>query len=128
VLFSCPRPVTRQLPAAWLAGAIVMLLAGAPALLRFAGAGEWGAIAGWSLGAAFVAALALCSGIWSGGRTLFEVLYLFAWYVGPMQHVAWADYTGVAVARTSAMWLFYGAATAGLLALAAAGRMRQVRG
>ncbi len=128
VLFSCPRPVTRQLPAAWLAGATVMLLAGAPAVLRFAAAGEWSAVAGWALGAAIVPALALCCGIWSRGRTLFEVLFLFAWYVGPMQRIAWMDYTGVTTPRAPEIWLFYGAATAGLLALAAVGRARQARG
>jgi hypothetical protein len=128
VLFSCPRPVSRQLPMAWLAGAIVMLLAGAPALLRLAGAGEWLMVGGWALGAAFVPALALCSGIWSGGRTLFEVLYLFAWYAGPMQRIDWLDYTGVTTARSSQLWLIYGATAAGLLVLAALGRARQARG
>jgi hypothetical protein len=128
VLFSCPRPVTRQLPMAWLAGAIVMLLAGAPALLRLAGAGEWVMLGGWALGSALVPALALCCGIWSGGRTLFEVLYLFAWYAGPMQRIDWLDYTGVTIARSSELWLCYGATTAGLLALAALGRARQARG
>jgi len=127
VLFSCPRPVTRQLPAAWLAGAIVMLLAGAPALLRFAGGGDWAALAAWALGAAFVPALALCSGIWSGGRTLFEVLYLFAWYAGPMQHIAWLDYTGLTSARSASQWLFYSVAAVGLMVLAAVGRARQAR-
>ena len=128
VLFSCPRPVTRQLPAAWLAGVLVMLFAGAPALLRFAGTGEWTAVAGWVLGAAFVPALALCCGIWSGSRTLFEVVYLFAWYAGPMQRIDWLDYTGVTTPRAQAIWLFYGVLAAGLLALAAVGRVRQVRG
>jgi len=127
VLFSCPRPVSRQLPMAWLAGAIVMLLAGAPALLRLAGSGEWVMVGGWALAATFVPALALCSGIWSGGRTLFEVLYLFAWYAGPMQRIDWLDYTGVTTARSAELWLIYGVATAGLLLLSALGRARQAR-
>jgi hypothetical protein len=128
VLFSCPRPVSRQLPMAWLAGAIVMLLAGAPALLRLAGGRRVAMVGGWALGAAFVPALALCSGIWSGGRTLFEVLYLFAWYAGPMQRIDWLDYTGVTTTRSADLWLIYGVAAAGLLVLAALGRARQARG
>ena len=54
VLFSCPQPVARLLPAAWLAGAVLMLFAGAPALVRLLLAGETPAALGWLLAAAFV--------------------------------------------------------------------------
>ena len=60
--------------------------------------------------------------------TLFEVLYLFAWYAGPMQRIDWLDYTGVTTARSAQLWLLYGVAAAGLLVLAALGRARQARG
>ena len=72
-------------------------------------------------------ALSSCSGIWSGGRTLFEVLYLFAWYAGPMQRIDWLDYTGVTSSRSAEIWLFYGATAAGLMLLAVIGRARQAR-
>ena len=131
LLFSCPRPLARLLPGAWAAGAIVTLLVGAPALLRFAlsfGAdGSPGALAGWLSCAAFVPAAALALGVWTGGSKAFEVLYLFAWYVGPMHHVAELDYTGVTTARSPVLWAVYLVLTVVAYTLASAMRMRQLR-
>ena len=128
VLFSCPQPVVRLLPAAWLAGALVMLLAGAPAMLRLLYAGETPAVLGWLLSAAFVPALALACGVWTGSAKFFEVIYLFLWYVGPMHKVAEADYTGVTTARGTTLWLIYIGVSLVLFVLAWSGRSRQVRG
>jgi hypothetical protein len=132
ILFSSPRPLARLLPGAWAAGAIVVLLAGAPALIRFAlslGAeGSPGALAGWLSCAALVPAVALALGVWTGGSKAFEVLYLFAWYVGPMHHVAELDYTGVTTARSPFLWAIYLSLTVAAYALASAMRMRQLRG
>ncbi len=127
LLFSVARPVSRVLFAGWAAGALLMLGLGAPAMLRFALTGHGPLAAGWALGACFVPALALALGTWTGGSKFFEVLVLFVWYVGPMQHVAALDYTGVAVARPAAAWPAYALLTAALLAAAWAGRARLVR-
>jgi hypothetical protein len=128
LLFSCPRPVARLLPA----GTTVALLVAAPALLRFALAagtpGSLGALAGWLCCAAFVPAAALALGVWTGGSKAFEALYLCAWYLGPMHHVAELDYTGVTTARTPYLWATYAALGVGAFALACAMRARQVRG
>ncbi|MEQ1832226.1 MAG: hypothetical protein ABL977_04160 [Candidatus Eisenbacteria bacterium] len=125
VLYSCPRPVARLLPASWLAGAAVMLLAGAPALVRFVVAGESAALAGWLLGAAFVPAAALACGVWTGSAKTFEVLYLFLWYTGPMHQLAVLDYTGVTAPRSPFLWAGHAMLTAGCFALAWWGRSRQ---
>ncbi len=127
VLFSCPQPVARLLPAAWFAGAIVMLLAGAPALIRVGLAGDWPAMQGWLLCAALVPAFALASGVWTGTAKFFEVIYLFAWYVGPMHQVAEVDYTGVTTARSGTLWIVYSALTLGFFMLAWWGRSRRAR-
>ena len=127
LLFSVPRPVTRLLAAGWVAGALLYLALGAPALARFALAGLWQWAAGWALGSVFVSALALALGVWTGGSKFFEVLLLFAWYVGPMNRVAGMDYTGVTVARPPALWAAYAALVGGLLAAAWWGRARRVR-
>ncbi len=128
VLFACPHPVGRLLPAAWVAGTVVMLIAGAPALLRMGLGGDMAGVGAWALGAAFVPALALALGTWTGSAKFFEVLYLFLWYVGPMHHLALFDYTGVAAPRTTALWAGYLAVTVALLAVAWVARVRQVRG
>ena len=127
VLFSCPQPVARLLPAAWLAGSTLILVAGAPALLRLGLAGQIPPVLGWLLAAAFVPALALACGVWTGSAKFFEVLYLFLWYIGPMHHVAEVDYTGVTADRSPGLWLLFGALSLGLFALAWLGRSRQAR-
>ncbi len=126
VMFSCPQPILRLLPASWFAGAIVMLLVGAPGLVRLYASGELAAAGGWALSAALVPAFALACGIWSGGAKLFEVLYLFLWYIGPMHQVPELDYTGVTVARTSLLWSVYLALTAAMFVIAWSGRQRQM--
>lgn len=125
ILFSCPQPVSRLLPAAWAAGALLMMLAGVIGLLRFALGGEGTAVAGWCLSAALVPAFALACGVWTGSAKFFEVGYLFVWYTGPMHHLAMFDYTGVTSPRTAALWGVYAALTVGFFALAWVGRVRQ---
>jgi len=127
VLCSVVSPVRRSLAAAWGTGALVMLAVGATGVTHLALAGEWSAVSGWLLGCAFVPALALALGVWTGGRTAFEALYLALWYVGPMHHVAEVDYTGVTVARPVAITAGLVAITLALALAAATGRARQVR-
>jgi hypothetical protein len=129
VLFASPRPIRRQLPAAWAAGFVLAVVAAAGAVARFAIAGEWTTLIALLAGAAFVPALALAMGIWSGHRRLFEAFYLALWYIGPMNRVAFLDYTGasavddravIAQASACALLAFL------LLAAAAVGRRRQI--
>jgi len=127
ILFSCARPVSRLLPAAWLAGAALALALGASGVSRIAAGGDVASALGWLLCAALVPAAALASGVWSGSSRFFEVLYLFLWYGGPMHHVAELDYTGVTAPRTPALWVVYAAITVAALAAAWLGRARQVR-
>ena len=126
VLFSCARPLHRLLPASLLAGASLALVVGATGLVRLALAGEWAAVAGWGLCSLLAPLLALACGAWSGSGRLFEVLWLFAWYLGPMNKVEFADYTGVVVARSAPTWVGYGAMLLALAGFAWWGRARQL--
>jgi len=126
VVFTCARPLHRMLPATWLAGASVALVLGATGVLRLALAGDWSAVAGWIVCAMLAPLLALACGAWSGGGRLFEVLWLFAWYLGPMNRVAFADYTGVVMPRSPQLWLAYGAMLLVLAGFTVWGRARQV--
>ena len=128
MVFSAPRPVLRQLLAAWLAGVLVTLVAGSGAWLRLALAGEMTILLGWFVGALFVPALALVLGVWSGSSRAFEAGYLFLWYLGALEGVPILDYTGASAAgQAMGIPLVYLALTAGLLALAMVGRWCQVR-
>lgn len=127
LLFSVARPVGRLLAAGAVAGALLYVALGAPALLRLAAAGEWGYAGGWLLGSAFVPLLALALGTWTGGAKFFEVLVLFAWYMGPMHHIAELDYTGVTAPRSPQLWAAYAALAAGLAVAAWFGRSRRLQ-
>ena len=128
VLFSCPRPVLRQLPALWAAGTLVAGVFVSGILLRLALAGDHGALLAVSAGALCVPTLALALGIGSGGSTAFEACYFTAWYLGPLQHTPALDFLA-----TSDAAIRLGVPLAvGLLAVvlglaAVAGRVRSVR-
>jgi hypothetical protein len=96
MIFSTPYPLQRQLPATWLAGFLVVLVAGSGVALRLTLAGAWVDLAVLMAGAAWIPALAVCLGTWSNGRRLFEVTYLLLWYAGPVNKLTAVDFMGVA--------------------------------
>lgn len=127
ILFSSPRPLAFQLPASWLAGVGVAVVTGLPIALRLAIAGEAGAVCAWTVGAAFVPALALALGVWTGTSRTFEAFYTALWYVGPLQPVTVLDFMGASrEAVERGMPAIYAGLTAILLAVALLGRQRQL--
>jgi hypothetical protein len=127
LLFSAPRPLRRQLLATWLAGVLLALAASGTYGLRVALAGDAGSLTGWLAGVLFIPSLALACGVWTGSGKLFQVGFLALWYVGPMQRVAALDVLGAVPGARAAHATFFALALA-LLALAYAGRARQLRG
>jgi hypothetical protein len=127
LLFSSPRPLVRQLAAVWLAGVIVAVAMGAGVAVRLAFAKDLTGLGAWTAGALFIPSLALAAGVWTGSGKLFEVLYLLLWYVGPMNRIPFLDFVGVSRSSTGSAPAF-AIATVVLLALAAIGRGRALRG
>jgi hypothetical protein len=124
LLFSAPRPVGRQLPAAWMAGVLVAMAIGGGVAVRLLATGDLRALGAWLAGAMFIPAMALALGVWSGSGKLFEALYLLLWYIGPMNRTPQLDYLGATEHGRPLVWL---AATAALAAAAALGRRRQLQ-
>jgi hypothetical protein len=123
LVFVAPRPLLRQLPAVYLAGVTVAILAGAGVGIRLLAAGDMKAFGAWLVGALFVPALALACGAWSGGSKLFEALYVVFWYVGPLQPVPALDFMGASdLSIAAGMPRYYAIAAAACLGLAVAGR------
>jgi hypothetical protein len=120
MVFSSARPVLRQLPAAWLAGVLVTALFGISGAVVFLSNGDLPGLAAWMGAVLFIPSLALGLGVFSSGSRIFEVVYLFLWYMGPYQKVPALDFI------TGAPQVFLLAAT-GLLLFSAYGRSRQVR-
>jgi hypothetical protein len=123
LLFSAPRPVGRQLPAVWMAGVLVAAAVGGGVAVKYLIGGDLTALAAWTVGALFIPTLALALGVWSGSGKLFEALYLFLWYIGPMNRTPELDYLGATGRGQPMFWLM---ATALLAAAAAAGRRWQL--
>ena len=127
-VFSTAHPLRCQLPATWLAGVIVTALTGGGVAVRLILAGEWMAVSAWLIGVLFIPSLALALGTWSGSSKLFEVVYVILWYVGPINQIPALDFMGVLDKTIAAgVPLYYLGITIVLLALAVAGRWRQLR-
>jgi hypothetical protein len=128
MVFSIPRPVSRQLPAMWLAGVIFTIIAGCGAWLRLASMGQYHGLLAWFAGALFVPALALVLGVWAGNSRAFETIYPLLWYIGIINQIPAFDYAGVTAGGLAmGMPVVYLGITVGLMALAVFGRWRQIR-
>ena len=127
IVFSVAHPLARQLPAIWLAGVCVALMTGAGFAAQRVLAGQWTALAAWTVGALFIPSLALALGTWSSSSRLFEIVYLLLWYIGPMNRVPLLDYMGVTnEAVAMGIPLYYSAITVLLIGLSLIGRRRQI--
>jgi hypothetical protein len=128
LVFSAPRMLGRQLPAAWCAGVLLALATGGGVAARLLLAGDFPALGAWLAGALFLPSLALALGAWSGTGKLFEGILPAIWYIGPMNHVASFDYCGAGRdAIQAGMPLAYAGAALALLVAAWFGRRRQMR-
>ncbi len=127
IVFSAPRPFTRQILAAWGAGFVLALLMASGVAMRCAMAGDVGGLSAIVAGAMFVPAMALAAGAWTGGTTLFEALYVALWYIGPLNRATSLDFMGSSDAAVAAgMPVVYAGLAAVLLVTAMIGRRRQV--
>ncbi len=103
------------------------VIAAGPIALRLMMAGETGALLGWVVGAAFVPALSLALGIWTGSSKFFEALYTLMWYA-LIQHAPGFDFMGATPRGVeNGAPLSFAAATIALLAFAFLGRRRQLQ-
>lgn len=127
IVFSTPHLLGRQLPALWLSGVLVAVLAGSGVAIRLSLAGDWTHLAAWGTGALFIPSLALALGAWSRSTKLFEVAYMVLWYVGPVNRTPFLDFMGSAEQVTVGTLSIFWVGTAALLALAVLGRRRQAR-
>lgn len=97
-------------------------------LTALAIAGEFVAVGAIFVGACFVPALALASGIWLGTSRVFEVGFLSMWYLGPINAVYSLDFVAAhpeTVAQGIPLW--FAAVTVALLVAAVLGRKRQLQ-
>jgi len=96
LIFTAPGIRMRQILASWGAGVAVALATGIGAGTNLLFAGDTHALAGFFAAVLFIPAFALAMGVLSGGSKLFEAIYIFWWYVGPMNRIPTVDFTGMA--------------------------------
>ena len=122
IIFSAAFPLRRQLPATWLAGVLVTVLMVVGMSLRLLLAAEWVHLLALAAGTLFVPSLALALGTWSGVTRLFEVAYLFWWYLAVNGLPTFDFISAVTPSPTLTNPLAYLAGAVVLLGTAVAGR------
>jgi hypothetical protein len=128
LIFSAPHPMSRQLPAVWLAGVLLAVLTGAGFGLRVLLAGNFRGVLAWLVGALFIPTMALALGVWSGTGKPFEILYTLLWSVGPMHAIPQLDFMGSAPATVTTRYPLIYLVLAAVFGVAAlAGRQRQLQ-
>ena len=120
LMFSSPEPLRKQLPAMLTAGILFTAAVAAGPAMRDLMAGDWGAIAAWTVGVLFIPTLALALGVWSGTSKTFEAIYTVWWYVGVVNHIRGLDFIGT-LPQSRAPLVFF-VLTLALAAAAFAGR------
>jgi hypothetical protein len=106
LLFSAPAPLWRQLPAAWTAGALLALVLGSGAFVRFLA--DPGLLPGFVAGMLFIPSLALFLGVAGGTERPLQIILLIFWYLGPLNGLAFFDITGAtdATLAQGVSWLY----------------------
>jgi hypothetical protein len=129
LVFSSAHSVRRQLPAIYLAGLIIAIIAWSGIGYRCIAAQDWIGLLAWGAGVLFIPSLALVLGVWSASSKPFEVIYVFLWYAGPMNGIPVFDFVGAASTTTSiGIPMTYLACTVLFFGLAILGRRRQILG
>jgi len=125
LVFVGSRP-TRLLGATYASGVAIGLLVSVPAPVRFSLSGMDGALVGWLAAVLSLPAIALALGVWTGRSKSFEIAYLTAWYLGPVNGLGALDYVAARPSTASAgIPVVYLALTVVALGVALVGRRRQ---
>jgi hypothetical protein len=125
-IFAAAYPLKHHLPITLLAGIIIAFTTGVGTVVNLAVNGELLHLLALIVAAVFIPSLALSLGILSGGRKLFEVVYIILWYIGPMSQGKYLDYMGVS-STSIKVQLSYFIATIALIGIAFLGRMKKLK-
>jgi len=128
LIFSCTRPLRRQLVALWLSGVLIAAATGSGLAARFILEGDMISLSAWAVGALFVPSLALALGVWTESSRAFEALYTAWWYIGPASKFPPLDFSSAwATAPGASRPPLFGILTAVLILAAVLGRRRRIQ-
>jgi len=126
LVFVASNPL-RLLSVSYVVGVIFGASLVLPALVRLAISGTPGSLLGPLVAICCLPAVALAAGILSSQASVFEIAYLTAWYIGPMNGVEPLDYIRANPSTSPTVSAAYLALTVVALAVAVLGRRRQTR-
>lgn len=98
------KPLQRMLPAQLLSGILLALLLALPLIVHCVIVAEWHSILNIITGAVFIVSLAVCVGIVSRGKKLFEIFFFLITYT-ITQKITVADYLGALPSHSSFRYL-----------------------
>jgi hypothetical protein len=125
-IFSAAFPFQRQLPATLSAAFVVMLTLALPVIMRVLLTGNFFGVYAIAVGALFIPAFAMASGILTGSSKLFEVIFTVMVY-GVLNRVPFFDFVGaINGSKELGVAHYLLVITAALIILAFAGRRRQI--
>jgi hypothetical protein len=87
LLMCSPHPLSRQLPASWISGVLLTLAMGSGMIIRSLLTGQIFLFLSLLIASLFIPSMALFLGKLSGSRKLFEMVFLFLWYLGPIKQL-----------------------------------------
>jgi hypothetical protein len=99
-----------------------------PAFVRLALGGQLHTLFAGLVAILCLPAVALAAGIWSGKPAVFEIGYLTAWYLGPMNGIEPLDYLSANPATPSIIPIAYLVVAGIAFAIAIIGRQQQITG
>ncbi|MCG2784502.1 MAG: hypothetical protein L6461_05305 [Anaerolineae bacterium] len=123
MVFSAPRPVLTQLPAAWLSAFTLIALTGSGAFVKFLALGDTHSLLAWLTGAAFIPSLALTFGILTGSSKTFEIVFV-VWMYLILQRVPTLDFVGI---TPNSPWQTYLGLSIVLLTVSVLARQWQIK-
>jgi hypothetical protein len=123
MVFSAPRPVLTQLPAAWLSAFSLVALTGSGALVKFLSMGDAHSLLVWLAGATFIPSLTLTFGVLTGSSKTFEIVYVL-WMYLLLQKVPLLDFVGL---TPNSPWQTYLGLSLALIAISALARRWQIK-
>lgn len=127
LISSSAHSLRRQVPAAWLSGVLLGILALVGPGIRMFINGQTEHFSVFLVAVLFIPSLAFALGAWSGSPRPFEVIYLSWWFMGA-NGVAIFDFMQVhQTAPNPQISVIYTGLTAALYIIGLAGRSRQIR-
>lgn len=91
--YAAYKPLQRLLTSQIIAGILLATALAMPVIIRYAINGEYSTTISTVLGAMFIVTLSVCSGIISGGKRIFEIVFFMLTYIN-ISGVAGLDYFG----------------------------------